>query len=426
MPAILARFGIYYGWWIVFAAASIVFLSAGTFFYGFGLLVGPLTDEFGWSRAAVSVGFSLRTEVGGVAAPLVGVLVDRVGVRRLTAVGIVIVAIGFVLLSRVESLLGFYAAILIIAVGMSATGGANAATIIAKWFRRYRGRALGLMTFGGGMGGLAAIVFAELIDRYGWRDALVAVGVIQLVLCVPLALSMRDRPEDLGLPVDGHDEAGAVPGAGGRQVGVPAAGRELTGGEALRSPLFWKVALTFALSNFATTAIIVHQVPFLVEQVNTSEAFAATSMTLMTAISLAGRLGFGTAADRYSKALLTATALVCTAAGLALFSTVHETWQLIYVLPFFGIGFGAAVPLRAAIQAEYFGLRAYGAIQGMLFTASTMGAFAGPLIAGFVYDQTSDYRPAFLFLAVGPLVALPLILSTRGAARLQPAVSAST
>ena len=176
-----------------------MFLSAGTFFYGFGLLVGPLTAEFGWSRAAVSVGFSLRTEVGGVAAPLVGVLVDRVGVRRLTAAGIVIVAIGFVLLSRIESLTGFYVAIFIIAVGMSATGGANAATIIAKWFRRYRGRALGLMTFGGGMGGLAAIVFAQLIDEFGWRHALVAVGVIQLIVCVPLALSMRDKPEDLGL-----------------------------------------------------------------------------------------------------------------------------------------------------------------------------------------------------------------------------------
>ena len=131
MAGLLRRSGIYYGWWIVFAAASIVFLSAGTFFYGFGLLVGPLTAEFGWSRAAVSVGFSLRTEVGGVAAPLVGVLVDRVGVRRLTAAGVVIAAIGFVLLSRVQSLTGFYVAIFVIAVGMSATGGANAATIIA-------------------------------------------------------------------------------------------------------------------------------------------------------------------------------------------------------------------------------------------------------------------------------------------------------
>ena len=90
----------YYGWWIVFASATIVFLSAGTFFYGFGLLVTPLTAEFGWSRAALSAAFSLRTEVGGVAAPIVGFAVDRVGVRRLLIAGVWVVALGFVLLSR--------------------------------------------------------------------------------------------------------------------------------------------------------------------------------------------------------------------------------------------------------------------------------------------------------------------------------------
>ena len=137
------------------------------------------------------------------------------------------------------------------------------------------------------------------------------------------------------------------------------------------------MALTFALSNFATTAIIVHQIPFLVEQVHTSESFAAASVTIMTAISLAGRLGFGTAADRYSKALLTAAALVCTTAGLALFSTVHESWQLIYVLPFFGIGFGAAVPLRAAMQAEYFGLKAYGRSRGCCSPPRRWGRLSG-------------------------------------------------
>ena len=72
----LARRGFYYGWWIVFASAAIIFLSAGTFFYGFGLLVAPLTREFGWSRAAISAAFSLRTEVGGIAAPLVGFAID--------------------------------------------------------------------------------------------------------------------------------------------------------------------------------------------------------------------------------------------------------------------------------------------------------------------------------------------------------------
>lgn len=424
MAALFRRFDVYYGWWIVFCAAAIVFLSAGTFFYGFGLLVGPLTAEFGWSRAAVSLGFSLRTQGGGVAAPFVGVLVDRVGVRRLTTVGIIIVAVGFVLLSRVHSLPAFYASIFIIAAGMSATGGANAATIIAQWFRRHRGRALGLMTFGGGMGGISAIVFAALISRFGWRDALVAVAVVQVVVCVPLALSMRNRPEEMGLPVDGIKEDEASQIMAGRPP-LPTTGLELTGLEALRSTLFWKVALTFALSNFATTAIIVHQIPFLVEQVGSTEAFAATSVTIMTAISLAGRLGFGLAADRYPKALLAGVAMLCSAAGLALFSTVHHEWQLIYVLPFFGIGFGAAVPLRAAIQAEYFGLKAYGTIQGMLFTASTIGAVFGPLLAGFLYDATSDYRPSFLMLAIGPLIALPLILSTHGVSKPQaPAATA--
>ncbi len=182
--------------------------------------------------------------------------------------------------------------------------------------------------------------------------------------------------------------------------------------------------MTFALSNFATTAIIVHQIPFLVEEIGSTEAFAALSVTIMTGFSLFGRLGFGLAADRYSKAILTAVAMACSTIGLALFSTVHSEWHLIYVLPFFGVGFGAAPPLRAAIQAEYFGLKAYGMIQGMLFTASTLGAFFGPLLAGVLYDATADYRPSFLLVAIGPAIALPLILSTHGVSKPKQATAA--
>ncbi len=176
--------------------------------------------------------------------------------------------------------------------------------------------------------------------------------------------------------------------------------------------------MTFALSNFATTAIIVHQIPFLVEEIGSTEAFAALSVTIMTGFSLFGRLGFGLAADRYSKAILTAVAMACSTIGLALFSTVHSEWHLIYVLPFFGVGFGAA------IQAEYFGLKAYGMIQGMLFTASTLGAFFGPLLAGVLYDATADYRPSFLLVAIGPAIALPLILSTHGVSKPKQATAA--
>jgi len=411
LAALLQRAGIFYGWWVVFAVASIVFLSAGTFYYGFGLLVGPLTEEFGWSRAAISAGFSLRTEVGGIAAPVVGFAVDRVGVRRLTITGVVVVAAGFILLSQAQSLAAFYVAVVIIAVGGSATGGATGAVVISHWFQRLRGRALGLMTLGGGISGVTAVLFALLISEYGWRNALVLAGTFQLLLCAPLAWTIRNRPLDLGLSPDG--DALPPPLAAGLPATAGESAMGMGSGQALRSSRFWRIALAFALSNYATTAVIVHQVPFLTDNVGMSEGSAAASLTAMTAISIAGRLGFGTAADRHSKAAVAAAAFTCTAAGLLLLATVQEAWQLAYALPLFGLGFGGAVPLRSAIQAEYFGLRAFGAIQGLLLTITTVGAFAGPVLAGFLYDTTETYRPAFLLLAAGPALSVPLVLSTK-------------
>jgi len=403
----------YYGWWIVFASASIVFLSAGTFFYGFGLLVGPLTQEFGWSRAALSAAFSLRTEVGGIAAPIVGFTVDRVGVRRLVIIGVWIVAAGIILLSQTQSLWGFYVAVTVIAMGNTLTGGATATVAIAHWFHRKRGRALGLMTLGGGMSGSMAIIFAVLISNFGWREALVIVGIAQLVVCTPLALSIRNKPEDMGLPVDGFGSASGEEASMLASSAATSMSEGYTSKEALKSSLFWRIAITFALANLASIAIIVHQVPFLTESVGLSEGFAAATVTIMTGISLIGRLGFGSAADFIPKRAAAAVALVLLSLSLVLFATVHHAWQLVYVLPLFGLGFGGIIPVRSSLQAEYFGLKAFGAIQGMALTVITLGAFFGPILAGWMYDVTGSYRTAFALLALGPLLAAPLILSAK-------------
>ncbi len=258
---------------------------------------------------------------------------------------------------------------------------------------------------------MTAVLFAWLVSDFGWRDALLIVGLGQLVLCMPLAISLRDRPDDMGLPMDGVEEGRPAPG--GIRLREMGGSDNYSTSQALRSSMFWKMALAFALSNFATTGVIVHQIPFLTDNVGISSGAAAASMTVMTGISIAGRLGFGSAADRYPKPVVISGALACTAAGLLLFATVNHAWQLVYVLPLFGLGFGGAVPLRSAIQAEYFGLKAFGAIQGMVLTVTTVGAVAGPILAGWIYDTSGDYRPAFLLLALGPLAALPLILSTK-------------
>jgi sugar phosphate permease len=271
------------------------------------------------------------------------------------------------------------------------------------------------MTLGGGTGGLSVVGFGWLITQYGWRDALVILAVAQMIFCLPIAFSIRNKPEDLGLKPDGIDQEPTPVAALVGQASPPPVENapSFTTKQALRSPMFWKVALVFGLSNYATTGLIVHQVPFLEEQAGATVGFAALSVSLMTALSIPGRLGFGAAADRYSKVWVMVVALAFTATGLLLLATVREPWQLAYALPFFSLGFGAAVPLRSVLQAEYFGLKAFGAIQGMILTVTTLFSVVGPVLAGVMYDESGSYRLAFVFLAMGPMLAIPLVLSLR-------------
>ena len=406
--ALSTRTGFFFGWWVVFASAAIVFLTGGTFFYGFGALFNPIVNEFGWSRASVSFAFSLRSEVGGLAAPVVGFMVDRVGSRRLMVAGVALVALGFVLLSRIESLWGFYGAVIVIAIGMSATGGPVGMVAIAHWFHRQRGRALAVMTVGAGTSGVMVLVLAALISMVGWRDALMIMAAVQVAVCVPLAVSVRDRPEDLGLQADGE------PFVDLRDEGSPAP-RPMPEGvtvkQALRTAAFWKMSIAGGLTNLGVIAIVVHQIPFFTSSVGLSEGLAAASVTAMTLLSLLGRLGFGQLADTMDKRHVTAVCFGIVALSLLMYATIYEGWQIFYVLPLFALGFGGSIPVRPAFQAEYFGLKAFGAIQGLGSTIATLGGLLGPVFAGWMYDVTDSYRVAFVVLSAGSFLAVPLVLS---------------
>jgi sugar phosphate permease len=311
------------------------------------------------------------------------------------------------LLSRTESLWGFYGAVIVIALGMSATGGPVGMVAIAHWFRRQRGRALALMTVGAGTSGVMVLVLALLISAVGWRDSLVIMAVVQLAVCIPLALSIRNRPEDMGLQPDGDP----VASEDADEEGLTAVPEGLTAREALRTPAFWKMAVAGGLTNLGVIAIVVHQIPFFTSSVGLSEGLAAATVTAMTLLSLIGRLGFGQLADTMDKRRVIALCYGITALSLLLFATTFSGWQVVYVLPVFALGFGGSIPVRPAFQAEYFGLRAFGAIQGLAFTIATIGGLLGPVFAGWMYDVTDSYRLAFVLLAVGSLAAVPLVLS---------------
>ncbi len=408
---VASRTGIFFGWWVVFVSAALIFLTGGTFFYGFSVLFNPIVNEFGWSRVSVSFAFSLRSEVGGIAAPVVGFLVDRVGPRRLMVFGVVAVAVGFFLLSRVESLWGFYGSVVVIAIGMSASVGPVGMVAVAHWFRRRRGRAMAVMAMGAGFSGVMVVILAGLVSAFGWRDALLIIAVVQLVVCVPLALSVRNRPEDLGLLPDGDVNDGPPQ----EEVAAPGLA-ELEGAtvrQALRSAAFWRMALAVGLGNLGAVAIIVHQVPFFTGSVGLSQGAAAASVTAMLMVSLGGRFGFGYMSDLVDKRFVMAAAYALLALAVLLFATVYEPWQILLALPLFGLGWGGVIPTRPSLQAEVFGLRAFGAIQGLVFTVGTIGGLIGPVFAGYMYDQTESYRLSFVILAAFGFLAAPLILTLR-------------
>jgi MFS family permease len=135
---------IFYGWWIVVACAAITSYNGGILYYGFTAFFTPLVEEFGWSRAATSLAFGLYQMEGGLIAPVVGYFIDRLGPRKMMMASAVTVGLGFVLLSRINSLASFYAVFIFIACGTS-LGFVNVGNFaVANWFVKRRGTALGV------------------------------------------------------------------------------------------------------------------------------------------------------------------------------------------------------------------------------------------------------------------------------------------
>jgi len=383
---------IFYGWWIVLACSLLGLYVGGIVFFGFTAFFEPIREEFGWSYTQISFAASLRGLEMGIFSPLVGVLVDRFGPRKLILWGIITVGFGLILLSLTQSLAMFYAAFLLLAFGAGGCTAVVTMTAVANWFRRKVGLALGLMGSGVGAGGLMVMLIVGLIDIYQWRATLIILGVGMWVLGIPLSLVVRDRPEHYGYRPDGEVSSPHFQAHEMEDKGV-----EIGLRQALKMRSFLYLTIVELVRMMALMAVFTHVMPYLAS-VGMPRPTAGLVAGTIPLIGIIGRFGLGWLGDVFDKRHMMAVAIGLISLGLLAFSYVQLGWAIVPFLLLFPLGHGGSMVVRGSIVREYFGRDSFGKMIGVLMGSAAFGGIIGPTLAGWAFDTVGSYHPVWLLL----------------------------
>ena len=358
-----------------------------------------------------------RTESGAIS-PFVGWFVDKFGPRNVMLFGTGLTALGFILLSRIQELWQFYAAFLVLTIGLSFGTFLIVTTAVANWFVENRSKALSITMAGSGLGGVLVPVIIWLIATTDWRTGLVVVAIGHLVIGIPVSFVMKSRPEDYGLLPDGAlpeepDELSGSEDAARRRTALSSE-VNMTTRQALTSRVFWQLAIAMGVSGMVISASI-HQIPA-ITSFGISRNIAGFAILGVSLFSVAGRLGSGFFGDRLDKRHVIAVSLLLQFVGTMVFAFSSELWHLAIFIVTWGVGFGASIPVRFALIADLFGRRHYGSIMGTLMTTSAIFGVIAPVLVGWLFDIRGNYREPFALMAFSVLIAIPMIL-TLGQAR---------
>ena len=378
---------------VVFGACLTQFVIVGLMF-SYGLFFAVFEEEFGWPRAVLSGSMSLTVLSMGLLATFGGRLSDLYGPRPVLAATGVLFGIGIAAISLVGAPWHLFVIFgVFIGLGM-ATHDVVTLSTVARWFERRRGMMTGVVKVSTAIGqvSLPAVV-ALLIAALGWRDGVLAIGVAAAILLVVAALLM-DRPPEASAPT-GND--------------TPPAQMSVTYSEAMRTRVFWMLCgaqfLFFPILGAVPLHIVAHG-----KDLGLSLEGAAGLVSTIGAASIAGRLIIGGLLDRIGGRKAYMLGLTPLILSLLALLAIDAPALLFAVMALYGFGHGGMFTVVLPTVAEYFGLRSSGALFGTVLLFGALGGAFGPLMAGYIYDETGSYNLAFLILAV--MAALAFALAT--------------
>ena len=357
----------------------------------------PLERDLGWTRSQLTGVYSVYLLVNGLTAPLIGFLFDRIGPRLVYSFGMAVLAVSYLLASKVETMWQFYATIGAgTGLAVAALGMVPSSSMIARWFRERLSTAISVAFAGLGLGALLIVPGAQaLIASNGWRDAYRIIGLILLCL-VPLVLMLPWRDFLAGHP-DYRDGRGAV----------TAAGEEWTVARALRSKNFWGLTWVFFFTSVGMFSVTVQIVVYLVEQ-GFPALLAATAFGAASMLSVFGIVTTGAVADRFGPRRTVTATYVGSITGILLLLVM--TWLplqslLVGYVVAFGLCQGARGPIISSMTTRLFAGRHVASIYGIMYAANAIGAGIGSFGGGLLHDFTGSYRPGFVLAVLILVVA---------------------
>jgi len=390
---------IFYGWKMTAAGALIQFMHSALLMQSFGAYVAVLSEDRGWSKTALSGGAALQSVESALMGPALGWLLDRFGPQAMLRIGMLIFGLGFLALSQVETIGGFYACAVVLAIGASLGGYFPLTVTLVHWFQRYRARALSAISLGLAFGGMAVPLVAWSMQVFGWRATAFASGIIAIVVGIPLASMIRHRPQDIGETMDGLPPEPALVAGDAPRAPQPVQA-EFTVRQALRTRAFWLLAVGHGFALLVVTAVNVHAITHMKEGLGYSVAQAAMVIMLMTIAQVGGVLLAATLGDRFDKRQISAWCMVGHAGALLLLTFATHTAEVVAFALLHGVAWGLRGPIMQAIRADYFGRHAIGMIMGLSAVIIALGQVAGPMVAGMMADLTGNYRAGFTMLAL--------------------------
>lgn len=408
-PELAVKRNLFYGWYIAAAGAGTNFFVLGITFFGFGVFLEAFRVTYGWSVTAIALGYSIRTLELGLLAPLTGYIADRLGPRKMAVAGVIVMSLSLVMFWQATTLTMYYVACIVMGLGQS-IGGPNAFSLaIMRWFVKRRGQAMSVITTGNGFGYLSTLILAATIGAFGFHEAFLVLALALFLGGVPLALVIRDRPEELGLKPDGEAAANGT-GAGPRRE---AGGVEVA--DAMRMPAFYLLVLGLAAGAAAQLVWIVFQVPHL-----TTAGFSLTFIGVMAAAygfaAIPLRWAVGWLGDRFGRRQVFMLAVTLEGIGLCFlaFVTPERWWLFIPFFLTFGIGHAGWLVMQHTLVADLFGAKRFATLRGFANAFQIPVSVLIPLFMGYVFDTVGSYD--FALLAIAALVvfgALSLALIRR-------------